>query len=395
MALVDYGSSDSEQEPSKPAGPPKEKAPRPSKPAFEKLVDKTKPGLIRVSLAEDPAKGDQEDVPEPPAKRAKTSTFGDFNSFLPAPKRPVSAPRGLAKGVNLKTGAAPGFTREPVTRAPDYDHSQEDSNGLDLDEEKVTTTAPLSEKTSAVSDNATENPTDEQPKKKATMFKPLSVARKPAKKKPIPTANQSTTSTTTTSQTPHQDSAPKVSLFSIGDVSDNPNPPITPSNTYQPLIYSTHTPHEPKPHTETTWEQTEAQETPKPQPTPPHSNQTESLDDIATDLNLSASARRQLLGRTQHQHQRNNNNHNKTNNKSAPSSSIKITTFNTDEEYASNEALRQSGEIVQHNAVRGVAPGKHSLKQLVNAATSQKDALEEQFAAGRRNKSEAGARYGW
>jgi hypothetical protein len=32
---------------------------------------------------------------------------------------------------------------------------------------------------------------------------------------------------------------------------------------------------------------------------------------------------------------------------------------------------------------------------LVNAASSQKEALEESFAAGRRNKKEAGSKYGW
>ncbi|KAI4156855.1 MAG: hypothetical protein LQ346_009128, partial [Caloplaca aetnensis] len=79
------------------------------------------------------------------------------------------------------------------------------------------------------------------------------------------------------------------------------------------------------------------------------------------------------------------------------SATVNIVTFNTDAEYASNELLRQAGEQqqAQHNPVRALAPGKHSLKQLVSAASNQKDALEEQFASGRRNRKEAGSKYGW
>ena len=50
---------------------------------------------------------------------------------------------------------------------------------------------------------------------------------------------------------------------------------------------------------------------------------------------------------------------------------------------------------VQHNPVRPIAPGKHTLQQLVNVASNQREALEESFATGRRNKKEAGAKYGW
>lgn len=395
MVLVDYDSSDSEQDPPSTAVPPKEKARKSSKPAFEKLVDKAKPGLIRVNLAEEVTQAGREGVsdgPEPPAKRAKTSTFGGFNSFLPAPKRAGGPTGGLAKGLNLKTGAAPGFTREVVAKAPDYDHDQEGGTRLDMDESKVTQTAPLDGKNAAISDGATDSLKGEPPKKPSTMFKPLSVARKPAKKKLTPAENTSTASQFTTAKAASTDQAPKVSLFSIEDVSEKIRPSTNPASTYQPLVYTTQQPpYEPNPNTHDTWDESQPQEATEPQPTSSH-HEPQSLDSIATDLNLSASARRQLLGRNHHHHQQQSN----TLNKNATSSSpIKITTFNTDEEYAANEILRQSGEIVQHNAVRGVAPGKHSLKQLVNAATTQKDALEEQFAAGRRNKSEAGARYGW
>jgi hypothetical protein len=66
-----------------------------------------------------------------------------------------------------------------------------------------------------------------------------------------------------------------------------------------------------------------------------------------------------------------------------------------DKEYAANEELRAKGETVQHNPVRAIAPGKHSLRQLVNAASSQQDALEEKFMTSKRNKKEAGSKYGW
>jgi len=74
---------------------------------------------------------------------------------------------------------------------------------------------------------------------------------------------------------------------------------------------------------------------------------------------------------------------------------VDVVNFNTDAEYAANELFRQSGEQVQHNPVRAIATGKHSLKQLVSAATGQKEALEESFASGKRNKREAGNKYGW
>ena len=73
-----------------------------------------------------------------------------------------------------------------------------------------------------------------------------------------------------------------------------------------------------------------------------------------------------------------------------------IKDFNTDMEYAHNEKLRQQGEAVQHNPLKSISgTGKNSLRSLVNVATTQKDALEDHFAAGARNKIEAGNRYGW
>jgi hypothetical protein len=106
----------------------------------------------------------------------------------------------------------------------------------------------------------------------------------------------------------------------------------------------------------------------------------QSLDDIAGDLNLTIAQRRQLFGRQKD---------------GRLQSATKVINFNTDQEYLHNEELRASGQQTMHNPVRSIAPGKHSLKQLVNAAQSQKEALEESFNKGRSNRAEASSRYGW
>lgn len=108
---------------------------------------------------------------------------------------------------------------------------------------------------------------------------------------------------------------------------------------------------------------------------------TNDLNGIANELNLSAAERRQLFGKRGQE---------------ADFSSAKIVEFNTDTEYAHNEKLRQQGEQVQHNALKSISgTGKNSLRSLISAASTQKEALEEHFATGYRNKKEAGNKYGW
>lgn len=407
MALVDYSGSESDSdiegkatlpEPAKPK-------PTPTKPTFQKVVDRSNPHKIKVSLPES-ARTKTEDGDEesgPPTKRAKIGSGGmsGFNSFLPAPKR-TTAPNGgpaaggirrggLGSGVNLKTGAAPGFSRDPIPKV-------EESSGWDenADGESVVET-PVPNPPSSSTDTRSDPPSSEvdiQPKKKATMFKPLSVSNKKSQKKKVPPADSLHAPGPTNGGTSQQpDSKPKASLFSTGDeANDASNNGSSTKGTYQPIVYHADKPtttpaanpyseeaNTPQDHTTT------VPTNPPDQPTQPHP---QSLDAIATDLNLSASAKRQLLGR--HHHHNANKAH-----PSHASTVPNIVNFNTDEEYAANELLRQAGETVQHNPVRGIAPGKHSLKQLVNAASNQKEALEEQFASGRRNKKEAGSKYGW
>ncbi|KAI4274712.1 MAG: hypothetical protein L6R35_006320, partial [Caloplaca aegaea] len=149
MVLVSYSeSSGSEAEEQPKINPPLKINPGTSKPAFQKVVDRSNPHKIRVNLSE-PAKEqpvgveeEQDEDGQPPlAKKARTGggAFGGFNSFLPAPKRSAAAngavgSRGgrLGSGVNLKTGAAPGFSREALLTEP-VQNSKENANAVDAD----------------------------------------------------------------------------------------------------------------------------------------------------------------------------------------------------------------------------------------------------------------------
>ncbi|KAJ9409686.1 hypothetical protein DTO045G8_2612 [Paecilomyces variotii] len=422
MALVSYSDSegsDSENE-QKTQSPKKEVSSttpatssqsKPSKPAapggFQSLVDRSNPRKLRVALPEikpetSTADGTGEEDGGPARKKARTGggggAFSGFNSFLPAPKRSAAAadkkpgPISTRKIFSLKTGATPGFDR-----AADAEMRQEQAlsasagAGAGADDESIPTAGSLRD-----------GPAEpkEEPKKigNAMMFKPLSVARNAQKKKTSTAASRATGGTKATTTTPVPESKepqppavsapapvpqkPKVSLFSIASEERTTVPDITAETaaTYQPLVYNTdlnETPAGPQPEPS----EAESQQINYEQ-TASASSTSQTLDDIANDLNLSRAQRRQLMGRQ------------------PAASKSRILNFNTDAEYAANQAyLAQASEAElaaqQHNPVRSVAPGKHSLQQLVNVANSQKEALEESFAAGRRNKKEAGSKYGW
>lgn len=390
MALVDYsGSEDSENDEIVTIPAPANTRPNPNKPAFQKVVDPTNPHKIRINLPDisKNVAGKADNELEPPLKRAKVGSGGlsGFNSFLPAPKQPApnvaSGRVGLSRGVSLKTGAAPGFTREAAPIIETYEDAEYEKDEGVTRALKVDTDNDQKDK-----DIQKDQPlqgSNEQPKKKAPMFKPLSVARKPPKRRPPPSNGLSGTTDQVGGNTEPPKAIPKTSLFSIEDTRDTPSKTIGTKGAYQPMVYQPEN-LEPRNAAQSPTSTFDVEEQNPPEihalPTNPTMlHQTpQSLDSIASDLNLSASAKRQLLGRQ------------KTN-----SSSINVVNFNTDQEYAANETLRQAGEQALHNPVRAIAPGKHSLKQLVNAATIQKDALEESFASGRRNRQEAGSKYGW
>ncbi|KAI4134604.1 MAG: hypothetical protein LQ347_001378 [Umbilicaria vellea] len=400
MVLVEYSDSESSDVEQKSVA---NTAPKsnviPAKPTFQKVVDRSNPHKIRVSLPETSgnSKNHETNGDEPAAKRVKTGAgaFSGFNSFLPAPKRPSAGIKGsagdgvrkagLGSGINLKTGSAPGFSRGPMpSMNPENDERPEP------EAEPYYTAQELPEIVSTggnveTSDASTSPVVEAKKTGNSMMFKPLSVARKPKKKKPPLVSTTTSAASQSNGITSQSTPLPKKSLFSMGEEEDNKRNNKVDHGEYRPIVYETpaqQTAPQPLLHDESPSPEYNTTATNMAQPTNSNPDPSpQSLSSIAADLNLSASAKRQLLGR-------------QSDNKGNPSA-INIVNFNTDQEYAANEVLRQAGEQVQHNPVRAIAPGKHSLKQLVSAASNQKDALEEQFATGRRNKKEAGSKYGW
>ncbi|KEF59893.1 uncharacterized protein A1O9_04741 [Exophiala aquamarina CBS 119918] len=367
MDLVAY--SDSEGSDDEKA-PPKRVQPDPNPPSKSTFaVNKANPRKIQVRLQD--TNGSDLEEPATKKRRVGAGTFSGFNAMLPAPKRDADAkipPKPAARKVfSLKTGAEPGFSREADAELRNL--FAEDQEGGKETVEAVSTEASV-----------VETPRPEPPiKGNAFMFKPLSVARGKKQKKPAltfskhapATVSEKSTASSASDTVPGPTSLPapkKISLFSIGNSSESKD-----TSAAEPL------------EEELIAEETndvDVDDHPAEAPSALLSSATgaQSLHSIASDLNLSEADRRQLFGRRKGQ---------------TSGSAINVVNFNTDQEYAANEVLRASGEQIQHNPVRAIAPGKHSLKQLVSAATGQKDALEESFATGRKNKKEAGSKYGW
>ena len=411
MALVSYSdseASDSEQEnvtqppldkkDPRPAAPSQSKPPStPATNTFRPIVDRSNPRKIRVALPEiKPETGDNGEDQDGPARKKPriggggSGAFSGFNSMLPAPKKnnAVAAAKQAPtsrKVFSLKTGAEPGFSREA-------DEEMRWEQAALGDQDDTIPKAGSLQTGPAPAAKQEGGGGAEEPKLKgnAMMFKPLSVGRSQKKKpvkaaaaSPVPAAQelkppaQETKDEQATIPQPAPPPKPKVSLFSLS-TDDKPTETLDTSTTsgagYQPLVYNA-TPDAPP----------AGPEKPAPElveePAPPSTTDTQAptLDNIANDLNLSRSERRQLLGRHD------------------ASSKSRVINFNTDKEYAANQELLHDTDLAaaQHNPVRAIAPGKHTLQQLVNAASTQRDALEESFASGRRNKKEAGSKYGW
>lgn len=381
MVLVGYSDSegsDAEAEPQ----PTKAKANSKAAPS-NFTVDRANPQKIRVNLTETRAVPSEREDGEPAAKRPRVGAgaFSGFNAMLPAPKRDNlnnktinGSAASTRKVFSLRTGAEPAFDRAADNELKQLFNEQKETgqNGSSADDNTgIPDIVPKAQSSGTTPANTTTAG-------KAFMFKPLSIARNHKKKKtvsqlsstvPKPVEqNGSARSTPQATQPAPVEPPKKISLFSAG-------PTETPAY------------HDDAIHDDLEEEEDEIievldDETPQYAPSHNHtdSNDPESLDSIANSLNLSAAERRQLLGRNAH---------------ASGFSAAKIVNFNTDVEYAANQASNHAGDQVQHNPVRAIAPGKHSLKQLVASAQGQKDALEESFATGRRNKKEAGAKYGW
>jgi hypothetical protein len=407
MNLVGYSDSEGSDNEAPPV--PKAAAKPASKPA-QKLVD---PGTnkIKVNLSSLTSGADEEAERDArPAKRQRTGGGLNINAFLPPPKQP-SKPlsnesiiaekktpgKGLGKGVNLKTGAEPAFTRSEASSALDLDGEPKDIKEVIAELRRsrhLANPAPAKEDTAAK--NAT-LPTEQEVKLVGNpmRFKPKSVARNAPKKK-IPGALRVTAAPATIATQASQTKATgpatferasvtetvpwaksKVSLFSISkeDVGSSAQP-VT--DEYEPALVEDAATAEVQDEAFETYAYTstsQSYEAP--------SASVQSAPGVE-GLNLSAADMRQLFGRKAGKR-----------GEMPDLSSVKMVNFNADVEYAANEELRAKGETVQHNPVRAIAPGKHTLKQLVNAAATQKDALEEHFAQGKRSQREAGSRYGW
>ncbi|KAK1071033.1 hypothetical protein LTR74_003682 [Friedmanniomyces endolithicus] len=391
MALVAYSDSESSDTEAptttpQPAAPPAAKAPTFSKPESRKIKVALPTLQAKPELSDRPSAAD-----EPPAKRARTAgAFGGFNSLLPAPKRAAGAAQtttGVRKGVNLRTSSEAAFSRvvEGVGVAEGGEVGREVR-----DEGQEGGYDEFGDKTRAVVGGEGEEVKKEgvegKAVGKATRFKPLSVANKRKKpvggKKAVAAPAAATTDThiadddvrkpATEGGAIPQDVAPAVakpkrSLFAVEQ--EEEEPPLEQMGGGYTALQAPEPAHAPAAY---------PQQSTMPAPAPPANP----LEVLAADMNLTPSQRRQLFGRslkTPH---------------TLPSPNV--VHFNTDTEYAANESLRQStGETEAHRAVRTVAPGKHSLQQLVNNARVNQEGIEDKWAEGRRKRGEGGEKYGW
>ena len=427
MALVSYSDSDaSDSEPETTPAPKTTPKPTPPTAAASapkststknpppSIVDRSNPRKIRVALPEiKPESTDDEPARKKPRTGGGGGAFSGFNSLLPAPKKNAAAEKkapAARKPFSLKTGATPGFDRS--ADAEMRNDQAFDSLGGGGGDEDIPRAGSLREDEDKGGAGATsqgpgpdadglnmKKPEEVKLKGNPMMFKPLSVGRTQPKKKKKPAspappapagdvvkgppsaaaAQPASEQTPPVEAKPAAPQKPKVSLFSLGssDTSSSAATTAAPSyqtygTSYEPLVYSA-TPDAPAAGPAPATEAQSAAELSASSSAPQ-----QTLDNIADDLNLSRAQRRHLFGRN------------------ADSAKSQVLHFNTDREYIANQELSHTDLAAQqHNPVRAIAPGKHSLQQLVNAASSQKEALEESFAAGKRNKQEAGSKYGW
>ncbi|GAB0133730.1 hypothetical protein EsDP_00002127 [Epichloe bromicola] len=402
MGLVDYDSDSAPEVETVTKPTPKPSSQASSKKPFQKVVHRSNPGKIVVSLPTQASStsnsngnsNSNSNGDEPPAKRARTTgggLFSGFNSFLPAPKNTgkqaikPSTSNTTRPGVKLKTSAAPGFSRHVdeddtmQTFAAPTSISDSPSGGLSLPPPKRQESAP------SIPEGQTPAEEVKLVRKQPLMFRPLSVGMNAKKKKknknnpgPVSTTQPPASNATPALSTPAVPSEPppetKVSLFSMH--TEEPSDPASTSSAngaYEPLF---ETAYEADPASAGSSVPVEKQ-----YDTLPPTNAagaSESLDNMADDLNLSAAARRELFGRG-----------------GSNFAAKKVVNFNMDREYRHNEDVRASGDQQIHNPVRALQSGKHSLKQLVQNVQNQKDALEDSFAKGRSNRKEASSRYGW
>ena len=243
MPLVSYSDSeDSDPEAKLAVQPIAKSITGPSKPAFQKVVDRSNPHKITVHLPE-ASKGLSERLDtgqEPPSKRARlgAGSFGDFNSLLPAPKRTTTNITGngsSSRGVGLKTGAAPGFSRDTQVAADAGIFAKEGLRVEDADSSAGGQGPKPSHEEDIVPQK--EEKSDSPKKGGRAMFKPLSVARKPKKKKPDRAEDAAIARSMGAASTDEVARVTKASLFSIDSESGTKVDRHGLEGEYRPMIH--------------------------------------------------------------------------------------------------------------------------------------------------------------
>ncbi|KAF3938164.1 hypothetical protein ABW19_dt0201038 [Dactylella cylindrospora] len=387
MALVAYSDSeesDTESPASAPVLPPPKPAGKSSLSSFlpppskkRKLVDDTPvpstgPRKIKVDL---PKITPDESNEESSSSRRKIgkSGGGGMLSFLPAPKR---------TGVEAVKVAQAAQEEEKKQKAPDSDSSlgapKAAPRMLGGGMKKVEYAGTAMDTNPTAEDEPEAEPTpiavEVKPPPPAKPSGPIQGrAIQPFFKKAAPKKASSANATNGAKK-----EEKKVSLFSLGSaLNDSPHPNVskTAPGEYKPLLVD----ESPAPAVEDVapvgdayqqMEYTEVSAAPVQGP--------QTFQSISEEIGMDEASMRMFMGRR------------------GRNAEIKLMDFNVDEEYERNERARAAGELAPEKAVvRSIKPGKHSLSSLVNAAQSQRTALEESFAEGRRNKKEAGSKYGW
>ncbi|EWC44496.1 hypothetical protein DRE_06764 [Drechslerella stenobrocha 248] len=357
MALVSYSDSDaSDSEPAAPAITSKPRSslagilPPPSK--KRKLVADDRAGStassggaakpsgprkIKVELPKVSLEDDDSSSSAPTSSRSKAAgkSSGGMLSFLPAPKR---------------TGA------EAVKAKVEY-------AGTGMDTGIPTVDDPVADPPS----QASAKPSGPVQGRVIQPFFRKSAA-----------AGKKTSKSTGLSKLP--DKEKKVSLFSLGAaLNEKPLPTTSTTGEYKPMLIDD-TPAPPVEDEDSYPADAPVEEA---HITPPQSHDAsgygpQTFQSIGEQVGMDDAAMRMFMGRR------------------GRNAEIKLMDFNVDDEYEKNEAARAEGALApEKNVVRSIKPGKHQLTSLLNAAQSQRAALEESFAQGRRNKKEAGSKYGW
>ncbi|RAH66636.1 PRCC domain-containing protein [Aspergillus aculeatinus CBS 121060] len=400
-------------------------------------IDRSNPRKIRVALPDlkpDPSTSTNEDTDGPARKKPRIGgggggAFAGFNALLPAPKKPAATPKPPATGstrkvFSLKTGATPGFDRQADAEmrsemafgrlgGEDGDETIPKAGSLRGGKDDI---LGEGEGEGGGKNEGAKPPQEVKLKGNPMMFKPLSVGRgtqgKGKRKAAGPIAVTGSGGASAAGPLKKDlgggssagagaappvaaaapapapaPSKPKISLFSLSSSTEEtvtaPAAPAAPA-AYKPLVYTSTqeaaAPAGPEPASAAAPELTHPSYTPS---STVSGNTT--LSAIADDLNLTRAQRRQLFGRSAD-----------PSGPAATAAAPRVLHFNTDQEYAANQQMAHEDlAAAQHNPVRAIAPGKHTLQQLVSAASTQREALEESFATGRRNKKEAGSKYGW